>query len=159
MTKTETNIAKKILRNHDEYRPELGFPIKVSDGYIITDGYKLIKTVENISGVQELIINPYESFISNVLSETSKNSGTQIKAPSISTVNNYVKNFKMNHPDERRVRFPLLNDVFVDAQYLKDMLTVLKKSTLHFADGLERKYKPIFFESPYGTGVLLPLRY
>ena len=159
MTKTETNIAKKILRNHDKYRPELGFPIKVSDGYIVTDGYKLIKTAENISGVQELIMNSYEFLISNALSEASKNSGVQIKAPSISTINNYIKNFKMNHPDEKIVRFLLLDDVPVNAQYLKDMLIVLKKSTLHFVDGPERKYKAIFFESPYGTGVLMPLRY
>lgn len=156
MTKQDTIIARKILNNNPKRREELRSPIDTGDGYIITDGYRLIKTAENIALLEENYCSGYETFFNRILFETSKNDGECIKAPSIKNLNDSIRNFKEYHDGDKPI-YQVVEGVWVNAYYLRDMLTILKGATLKFSSAPNRERKYIYIDSPKGQGILCPL--
>lgn len=159
MTKQETIVARRILNNNSKYRAELRNPINVGDGYIITDGYRLIKTKENISMLEDDCKNPYETFVRKVLEEVSSNDGEKICAPTVAYLTNYIRICKENFGKDMIPHYQIVDGVWVNAYYLRDILTVLKKSVIVFSSSIDRATKQIYFTSPNGQGVLCPVRH
>lgn len=155
MTKQQTESARRILKN--AIREELSVPIDLDDGYALCDGYRIVKTVENVALQKEDTRNPYRIMVEKTLEEAKSNTGKSIQAPTVKFLEDYIRAYRQEHKGETPI-YEITEGVLVNAYYLKDIVTILKHSVIRFSDDRDISCKIIYFESPSGMGALLPVR-
>ena len=146
-------ICKSAVANN---RMLLGGVIFQDDYYCLCDGYRILRLKEDITSLPHLDNTPDQPKLGGLMSAAIQNQTLQIQLPPELEVKTYIARCKAAAGNKHTYTIQLAENVYVNPQYLLDMLQALPGCTCYTAADKAGKV-PLYFVAENGDGLLLPV--
>lgn len=151
------SAAKRICKSAIEHNSQRLGGIMFQKGfYCLCDGYRIVRLTEDVSSLPHLEYNPDRPDMSELMKDAFHNNHDRIDLPELADVRVYISRIKSKGCTTREISYQLAEGVYVNPQYLLDMLQVLPDCKCYInADKAGKSM--IYFIADNGDGVLLPV--
>lgn len=153
--------AQRILKNAE--KDVLKKAMAASDGeQVICDGYRLVKLSEPLP-LPQCEGGEIAKTFERILRDSSNNLGEKITPPPVAELRSFIAIKKAEAKAEGKklpaVVYSLADGIYVDAQYLVDILQILPDAVI-FPSSVDwrRGTSPLYFKSERGEAALCPVR-
>ena len=143
-------ICKSAVNRNDK-RMQGVFPDR--DAFAICDGYRFIRLKEDVPSLPHVDLKNVIPMDLEKCTPRPENFVATAELPAAADLKAYIAKCKAIGGKDNRFSWELPNGVFVNPQMLLDMIQVFPDAVAHITS----KTAPIYFESEYGDGVLMPV--
>lgn len=151
------SAAKRVCKSAVENnRMHLGGLVFQDGYYCLCDGYRILRLKEDISSLPHLESTPDQPKLGDLMREAKSNQTMQIQLPTELEVKTYIARCKAAAGNKHTYSYQLAEDVYVNPQYLLDMLQALPGCEC-WVDFDRAGKVPIYFNAYNGDGILLPV--
>ena len=151
------SAVKRICKSAvDSNRMCLGGLVFQNGYYCLCDGYRILRLKEDITSLPHLENSPDQSNLGSIMKQAIENQTLQIALPDPADVKVYISRIKAKGLSTKEVSYQLSDGVYVNPQYLLDMLQALPGCTC-YTDADRAGKVPIYFIADNGDGILLPV--
>lgn len=151
------SAAKRICKSAVKNNRTLLGGLLFQDGYYcLCDGYRILRLKEDISSLPHLAPTPDQPKLGNLMKTGRDNQSMLIELPSELEVKTYIARCKAVAGNKHTYSYQLPENVYVNPQYLLDMLQALPGCEC-WVDFDRAGKVPIYFNADNGDGILLPV--
>ena len=124
--------------------------------YCVCDSYRILRLKEDVISVSHIENTPATPNLSDLMKAAVDNQTLQIKLPSELDVKTYIARCKAAAGNKHTYSYQLAENVYVNPQYLLDMLQALPGCQC-YTDADKAGKAVLYFIADNGDGVLLPV--
>ena len=124
--------------------------------YCVCDGYRILRLQEDVTSVTHIENTPSTPDLANLIQQAIDNMNVKLDLPTESDVKAYIARCKAAAGNKHTYSYQLSENVYVNPQYLLDMLQALPGCTC-CTDADKAGKAMIYFVADNGDGVLLPV--
>lgn len=124
--------------------------------YCVCDGYRILRLKEDVTCVPHIDNTPDTPDMANLMKPVIDNMCQKLDLPEESYVKAYIARCKAVAGNKHTYSYQLAKNVYVNPQYLLDMLQALPECTC-YTDADKAGKAMIYFVAENGDGVLLPV--
>lgn len=156
-TASVVSAAKRICKSAvEQNRKHLGGLVYQDEYYCLCDGYRILRLKEDITSLPHLENKPDQPNLGSLMKQAIENQTLQIALPDPADVKVYISRIKAKGLSTKEVSYQLSDGVYVNPQYLLDMLQTLPGCTC-YTDADRAGKATIYFIADNGDGILLPV--
>ena len=124
--------------------------------YCVCDGYRILRLKEDVTSVPHIDNTPDTPDMANLMKPAIDNMCQKLDLPQELEVKAYIARCKVVAGNGHTYSYQLAENVYVNPQYLLDMLQALPGCTC-YTDADKSGKAMIYFVADNGDGVLLPV--
>lgn len=124
--------------------------------YCVCDGYRILRLQEDVTSVQHIENTPSTPDLANLMQQAIDSMTVKLDLPEEYEVKAYIARCKAAAGNKHTLSYQLAENVYVNPQYLLDMLQALPGCTC-YTDVDKAGKAMIYFVADNGDGVLLPV--
>lgn len=124
--------------------------------YCICDSYRILRLKEDVTSVPHIENTPSTPDLANLMKQAIDSMNVKLDLPEEGDVKAYIARCKAAAGNKHTYSYQLAENVYVDPQYLLDMLQALPGCTC-YTDADKAGKATIYFVADNGDGVLLPV--
>lgn len=159
-TASVVSAAKRICKSAvEQNRKRWGGLVYQDEYYYLCDGYRILRLKEDITSLPHLESEPDQPDLGSLMKQAieDQDQTLQIVLPDPAEVKAYISRIKAKGLSTKEVSYQLSDGVYVNPQYLLDMLQALPGCTC-YTDADRAGKVPIYFIADNGDGILLPVK-
>lgn len=145
--------AKRMIKSVPGHMTHLKGIFEQNGKYCICDGYRAVRLNEDMQSVPHAE-QPGAPDLTKIFEGVNK--AEKFDLPEVPTIKRFISEQRTKGVIKQDIVYNLVDDTWVNPEYLIDMLQVLPDCTAYKP---ANNHSTIYFESDAGDGVLLPVRH
>lgn len=146
-------IVKAAVSGHNKYLQGMLYQQGL---YCVCDSYRILRLKDDVTCVPHIENTPATPVLANIMKPAVDAISVKLDLPAESELKAYIARIKASGSDRDRICYQLADSVYVNPQYLLDMLQALPGCSC-YTEADKAGKAMLYFVADNGDGVLLPV--